>query len=92
MLILQHELLIELRLMGKTYIHIGKVIHEELLRQGHSVLWLSQQLGCNRTNIYNIFVRESISTELLLKISVALNMDFFALYSKELEASLNEVQ
>lgn len=70
------------RLMGKTYIHIGKEIHNELLNQQKSVLWLSQQLGCNRTNIYNIFIRESISTDLLLKVSIALKKDFFALYTK----------
>lgn len=69
--------------MGKTSIHIGKEIHDELKRQGHSVLWLSQHLGCNRTNIYNIFMRESISTDLLFNLSVALGKDFFALYSQE---------
>jgi len=71
--------------MGKTFIHIGDEIHNEMMRQGRTVLWLSQQLGCNRTNIYNIFVRESISTELLYKISIALNKDFFALYSLNLQ-------
>lgn len=71
--------------MGKTFIHIGNEIHNEMMRQGRTVLWLSQQLGCNRTNIYNIFVRESISTELLYKISIALNKDFFALYSLNLQ-------
>lgn len=71
--------------MGKTYINIGKEIHDELLQQGQTVQWLSQQLDCNRTNIYNIFVRESISTELLFKISIALKRDFFALYSQRLQ-------
>lgn len=71
--------------MGKTLIHIGNEIHNEMMRQGRTVLWLSQQLGCNRTNIYNIFVRESISTELLFKICIALNKDFFALYSLNLQ-------
>ncbi len=71
--------------MGKTCINIGKEIREELLRQGQSVSWLSQQLGCNRTNIYNIFMRESISTELLLKVSITLGKDFFALYSRQLK-------
>ena len=70
--------------MGKTCINIGKEIHDELMRQGHSVLWLSQHLGCNRTNIYNIFMRESISTELLYNVSIALGKDFFALYSQEI--------
>lgn len=73
--------------MGKTYINIGKEIHDELLRQGQSVSWLAQQLGCNRTNIYNIFVRESIGTDLLMKISIALDKDFFALYSECFTAS-----
>ncbi len=76
--------------MRKTCIHIGKEIHDELLRQEQSVQWLSQQLGCNRTNIYNIFVRESIGTELLLKISVALHKDFFALYSQQLAEGATE--
>ena len=68
--------------MGKTYINIGKEIHDELLRQGHSALWLSQQLGCNRTNIYNIFIRDSISSDLLLRISIILKNNFFELYSE----------
>lgn len=68
--------------MGKVNIHIGKEIREELLRQGRSALWLSQQLGCNRTNIYNIFIRDSVSTGLLFQISVALQKDFFALYTR----------
>ena len=76
--------------MGKTYIHIGNEIHEELSRQHCSVQRLARQLGCNRTNIYNIFERESISTDLLLRISVALNKDFFALYSNQLAQELGQ--
>ena len=75
--------------MGKTCIHIGEIIHEELLRQGRTVLWLSQQLGCNRTNIYNIFVRDSISTDLLMKISIAPNKDFFVLFSKQFSQQIS---
>ena len=74
--------------MGKTCIHIGKEIHSELLRQDKSVLWLSQQLGCNRTNIYNIFVRESISTDLLFKVSIALKKDFFAMYTRKYQEAV----
>lgn len=70
--------------MGKMYIHIGEEIRNELEVQGRSVLWLSQELGCNRTNIYNIFMRDTISTDLLKRISIALNKDFFALFSQQL--------
>ncbi|MBQ3364038.1 MAG: XRE family transcriptional regulator [Muribaculaceae bacterium] len=74
--------------MGKSGVNIGKEIQNELLRQGHSVQWLSQQLGCNRTNIYNIFMRDSIATDLLMRISIALNKDFFALFSSELAGNV----
>jgi hypothetical protein len=71
-------------LMGKKHIHIGEEIRNEMEVQGRNVLWLSQQLGCNRTNIYNIFMREDINTNLLMKASIALKKDFFALYSRAL--------
>ncbi len=64
--------------------HIGEEIRNELMAQGHGVQWLAERLGCNRTNIYNIFTRESISTSLLVQISEALNRDFFVLYSRQL--------
>ena len=70
--------------MGKMYIHIGEEIRNELDAQGRSVLWLSHELGCNRTTIYNIFLRSAISSDLLMRISIALNKDFFALYSQQL--------
>ena len=50
-----------------TTIFIGKLIQEELKTQKKSVVWLSNELGCNRTNIYKIFNRRSIDAELLLR-------------------------
>jgi len=61
-------------------IHIGKIIEEEFYRQGRSVSWLANKLCCDRTNVYNIFKRESIDTALLVKISKALNYNFFDCY------------
>ena len=66
-------------------IFIGKIIEEELRSQERSVVWLSRKLNCNRTNIYKIFNRSSIDTDLLLKISAILKRDFFKLYTSELE-------
>lgn len=48
--------------------------------QGRSPSWLAAQICCNRDNIYKIFRRQHIDTDLLLKISVALNIDFFQYY------------
>lgn len=70
--------------MENSRLPIGKEIRAELLRQRRGAQWLAERLGCNRTNIYNIFARDGISTDLLMKISIALNRDFFALYSQQL--------
>lgn len=64
---------------------IGKIIEEELRSQERSVVWLSRKLNCNRTNVYKIFNRTSIDTELLLKISNVLKRDFFEPYTSRLE-------
>lgn len=65
-------------------IHIGKIIEAELHRQGRSVTWFANRLYCDRTNIYSIFKRKSIDTELLLRISDVLDHNFFNYYIAEL--------
>lgn len=66
-------------------INIGKEIHEELVRQGRSVAWLSRQLGTSRMACYRIFNSYSIDSRVLQRISKLLNHDFFALYSDTLK-------
>ncbi len=68
-----------------SQIFIGKIIEEELRNQDRSVVWLSRKLNCNRTNVYKIFNRTSIDTELLLKISNVLKRNFFEPYISRLE-------
>ncbi len=70
-----------------TTIFIGKLIKDELKTQQKSVVWLSQELGCNRTNIYKIFNRHSIDAELLLRISRVLGKNFFEPYVTRLPHS-----
>lgn len=76
-------------------IFIGKLIREELKSQRKSVVWLSSELGCNRTNIYKIFNRQSIDADLLLRISRLLGKNFFVPYVEsfpEEEAAVEEEQ
>lgn len=61
---------------------IGRLIEQELRRQERSVSWLSRKIHCDRRNIYFIFGRDSIDTELLLRISQVLGVDFFAYFSR----------
>ena len=65
-------------------IHIGNLIETELRRQERSVSWFARKLCCERTNVYSIFKRQSIDTDLLLRISQILHHDFFSIYKEEI--------
>jgi len=62
---------------------IGEKVKDELFRQGHSAMWLAEQLHCERTNVYDISKRNDMGVELLRRISMVLNHDFFSDLSKE---------
>ena len=59
---------------------IGKLIKEELQRQGKTSVWLANELGCHRTNIYKVYDRTTIDTGMLFHISKILKVDFFKYY------------
>lgn len=65
-------------------IHIGQLIEKELHNQERSVKWFANKLYCDRTNVYKIFKKQSLDTELLLRISSILNYNFFQHYNSEL--------
>ena len=64
--------------------HVGNVIKAKLKEQGRTVTWLAKQLSFTRENLYNIFNKEYISTNLLLRISEILGYDFFNDFSQYL--------
>ena len=66
-------------------IHIGNIIKEELRKQERTISWFARKLYCDRSNVYDIFKRESVDTELLLRISLILKRNFFLLYIDEFE-------
>ncbi|MBR1545205.1 MAG: XRE family transcriptional regulator [Prevotella sp.] len=72
----------------KKSIHIGSVIKEELNRQGRTTVWLAEQLGCHRTNLYKIYDRRTIDTGVLLRISRIMGYDFFQRYSADLAGNV----
>lgn len=57
-------------------IHVGKMIHDELKRQGRTVNWFAGQIYCEKSNIYKLFNRKSIDLEQLMKISEVLGHNF----------------
>lgn len=78
----------EKRLPKLPRVHIGEIIREEMERQERSVSWLARKLYCDRTNVYKIFRRSTIDTDLLMRISVALEHDFFSEYVRIVERSM----
>lgn len=57
-------------------LHITQSVRDELTSQGRSMVWLAKKLGVGRTSLYYLFRSDSISVELLLRISFCLNHNF----------------
>lgn len=70
--------------MTTSKIHIGYLIQQQLKEQGRSVTWFAHRLNYDRSNVYKIFSKQHIDTDLLLTISKVLNYNFFNNYSKQL--------
>lgn len=65
-------------------IHIGQLIKEKVEEDGRTIAAIADACGIKRPNFTHIFTRESIDTDLLLKISRGLNYDFFRHYSAQI--------
>lgn len=57
--------------------NIGQIIETVFNESGMTVSELARQLHCERTNVYTIFKRRTVDVELLAKLSIALNHNFF---------------
>ena len=71
---------------------IGNLIFNRLLQTEHSIVWLARKLHCSRTNVYNIFQKTNLDVELLKRISVILNFNFFEEICEETQAKILENQ
>lgn len=66
-------------------LHIGEMVKAvfDSHPKNHNIEWFANQLHCNRANVYNIFKRCTMDVELLQRISLILDTDFFSELSKE---------
>lgn len=62
-------------------LHIGKLIRKHLEEVGMTKSEFARRLDTSPQNIYGIFKRKSIDTNLLKNISSVLNYDFFQYYA-----------
>ena len=66
-------------------VHIGNLIRQTLKERGYTVVWFAAQLAYTRVNVYKIFEKKSLDADLLMRISVILDTNFFKAYSDEFE-------
>lgn len=64
-------------------IHIGQLIQTQLKADKRSVGWLAREIGCSRNHLYKVFRKPSLEGELLFRISLAMNFNFFQYYTAE---------
>ena len=60
--------------------NIGQIIKKQVEDSGIKITAFAEKINVSRNNVYDIFNRNSIDTELLKKISEVLNHDFFQYY------------
>lgn len=63
--------------------HIGQRIKQVMAEKNLSVIAAAKVINCERTNVYNVFARKDINTNLLRKFSVLLDHDFFKELSED---------
>ncbi len=62
-------------------LHIGHLIREQLKADQRSVSWLAREIGCTRNHVYKIFNKASLEGDLIFKVSIAMNFNFFQYYT-----------
>ncbi|MBQ8958023.1 MAG: XRE family transcriptional regulator [Bacteroidales bacterium] len=71
-------------------VHIGKEIKKKVEERKKTVVGLSRELGCHRTNVYRIFESPTVDSGILSRLSVILDYDFFSLYSEDIRSKINQ--
>lgn len=63
---------------------LGELIKEELVQQKRPITWFANKLCMDRSNVYRLFLKNSLDTDLLMRISKILHKNFFEILSQEL--------
>jgi transcriptional regulator with XRE-family HTH domain len=71
-------------------LHIGKEIELRYKESGIKLSEFAKRLSTSPRNVYAIFERADIKTDLLQKISEVLNYNFFTLYSSSEQVHVQE--
>ena len=67
---------------------IGQQIKAELVNQGISISDFARSINCSRPNVHDIMKRSSIDSELLMRISRVLHVNFFKRMSDQIDLEM----
>lgn len=78
-------------------LHVGQMVERVFRDLEHekpkcTVTWFAGQLNCDRRNIYDIFKRSTIDTQLLVQISLVLDHNFYDDIAQGIEEELKKRQ
>jgi len=62
-------------------INIGEIIKKHLTEKGVSMTYLGEKVGTTRQNVSRLLSSDNINTDMLRRISIALDYNFFKVYS-----------
>jgi hypothetical protein len=68
--------------------HIGHRFKEYINSHGIKLQWLCGQMHCHRNTLYNLFERNWIDSDVLMKLSLLQKHDFFEEFSEEYKQKL----
>lgn len=57
--------------------HVGHIIKAVFDEQGRTVKWFATKMHCNRTNVYKMFEKPHLNSEIIARASQVLEHDFF---------------
>jgi len=72
-----------------TKVDIGLAVRQKLDEQGSKIAWLARKVNCDPGNLHKHLQKEYIYPELLEKISIALNFDFFIYHSNYIRQTID---
>lgn len=72
----------------KDEIHIGALVKEKLKEHDLTASWLARQVHCDCSNFSKSLRKPSMDTALLMRISYALNFDFFVYLSEHFQEGI----
>jgi len=70
--------------------HIGNSIKAELKRQDRSIAWLAKQVFCDRGNMSRVLSKKYIDMQLLRRISLCLNYNFYKELYENMQTELDD--